>query len=82
MSDQLGWGATTDQTFLESIIAQKSEKLKKYKKHIFDVRLLIVSDRIYNSGKAGLAAPVQCQSLGFRAVYYLFFSETAWQIDR
>lgn len=80
VSDQVGWVATIDQALLESVIEKKAEKLEKYRKNISDLRLLMVSDRIYNSGKARLDSTIQCQSFGFSAVYYMSFPEEAWQI--
>jgi hypothetical protein len=80
VSDQVGWVVTIDQALLESVIKKKAEKLEKYRENISDVRLLIVSDRIYNSGKARTASTIQCQSYGFSAVYYMSFPEEALQI--
>lgn len=79
-SNHVGWVATIDKRLLEDIIIGKAARLGRYRKHIPDVRLLIVSDRLYNSGMARLSAPMKCHPRGFDAVYYLSFPETVWRI--
>ena len=80
VSDRVGLVANIEQSRIESVIAKKAEKLEKYKKNISDVRLLIVSNRIYNSGKAQLMQNVQCHLFGFSSVYYISFPDVAYQI--
>ncbi len=80
LNDVVGWVATLDKDFLQSAIVQKAKKLVKYRSQISDVRLLIVSDRIYNSGKAFLTSETQCNANGFTSVYYLSYPEAVWTI--
>ena len=80
VTDQVGWVTTIDKACLERAIAQKAKRLPKYRKHISDVRLLIVSDRLYNSGKAHVTNEIQCEAHGFTAVYYLSYPEAARRI--
>lgn len=80
IDDQVGWIASLDKGLLERVITQKAKKLVKYRSQISDVRLLIVSNRIYNSGKASLTSEMLCNAYGFTSVYYLSYPETVWTI--
>lgn len=80
IDDQVGWIASLDKDLLQRVIAQKAKRLVKYRSHISDVRLLIVSNRIYNSGKASLTSEMLCNANGFTSVYYLSYPETVWTI--
>lgn len=80
IDDQVGWIASIDKSPLERVIVQKAKKLVKYSSQISDVRLLIVSNRIYNSGKASLTSEMLCNANGFTFVYYLSYPEMVWTI--
>jgi hypothetical protein len=82
VSDHVGWVDTLDKSLLERTILKKADNLSKYRAHVPDVRLLIVSNRIYNSGKAQLMNTIKCDAKGFNAVYYLSYPEGAWQLSR
>lgn len=82
ISDKVGWVRNIDKDFIERFIVEKAKKLSKYKEKISDVRLLLVSNRIFNSGKARLANDMICDPHGFNKVYYLSYPETAWQFKK
>lgn len=81
VSDGVGWVTSIDKEVLDRAIAIKATNLPKYSERLSDIRLLLVSDRIYNSGKARLANGVTCDSRGFNNVYYLSYPEAVWQIS-
>ena len=49
--DRVGFVKNIDSEFLTEIVLDKEKKIQKYKKHLHDVRLLLVSDSHYKSGK-------------------------------
>lgn len=73
LSDTNGWVGKFDNIKIQNFIESKSAKLPKYKKHISDVRLLLVSNRVSNSGKADIEHSFNCNRHGFNAVYYLSY---------
>lgn len=81
VSDKVGWVSKIDQKVIEMAIVEKAKNLPKYAKKISDVRLLLVSDRIFNSGKARIANDIICDACGFNKVYYLSFPEEVWPVS-
>jgi len=76
VSDKVGWVANVGIKFLESKIMNKAKKLEKYSQNIDDIRLLLVSNRINNSGKAIPVENACCEKHGFTEVYYLSYPES------
>lgn len=81
VSDKVGRVSNIDKDVIDRAIVRKAKNLPKYTKRISDVRLLLVSDRIYNSGKARLMNDIICDARGFRNVYYLSYPEAVWQLS-
>jgi hypothetical protein len=54
VSDKVGWVSNINKDVIDKVIVGKAKNLPKYATNISDVRLLLVSDRIFNSGKAHL----------------------------
>lgn len=81
VSDKVGWVSNIDKDFIDSAIVGKAKNLPKYARNILDVRLLLVSDRIFNSGKARLKDDITCHTRGFNNVYYLSYPEAAWKLS-
>lgn len=81
VSDKVGWVSKIDQKVIEMAIVEKAKKLPKYAKKISDVRLLLASNRIFNSGKARIAHDIICDACGFNKVYYLSYPVEVWQIN-
>lgn len=80
VSDKGGWVSNIDKVIIERAIARKAKNLPKYVKYISDVRLLLVSNRIFNSGKTRLVGDMTCDTHGFNTVYYLSYPAEAWKI--
>lgn len=82
VSDKVGWVRNIDKQLLERAIAEKAKNLRKYAKNISDIRLLLVSDRIYNSGKDHLTNKIICNACGFNKIYYLSYPDEVWQLTK
>jgi hypothetical protein len=82
VSDNVGWVSNIDKDVIDRVIMRKARNLPKYAMKISDVRLLIVSDRVFNSGKARLDDDITCDTRGFKHVYYLSYPESAWKLRR
>ena len=80
ITDKVGWVSNIDKDLIDRVINEKANKLSKYTTHISDVRLLIISNRIFNSGKSHLKKNVTCDARGFKKVYYLSYPQEVWQI--
>lgn len=81
VSDKVGLVSNIDKDLIERVIDEKAKKLPKYANNISDVRLLLVSNRIFNSGKAYLKNDIVCDIRGFNNVYYLSYPEAAWRLS-
>lgn len=81
VSDKVGWVRNIDKDVIDRVIVGKAKNLSKYAAIISDVRLLLVSDRIFNSGKARLEHDITCDTHGFNSVYYLSYPEEAWKLS-
>ena len=76
MSDRVGFVTPNPDAILAEEIARKSKKLAQYKSLVGeDVRLLLVADRIQNSGKIGDMTHGAFDFHGFRAVYFFPYPE-------
>lgn len=69
IQNQVGW-VSRDGAFLQREIDAKAAKLDAYRVHARDVRLLVLADRIYNSGKLELPEDFRPDLRGFDAVYF------------
>lgn len=72
LNDRVGW-VSRDGSYLQREIEAKAKKLESYRKACPDVRLLVVADRIYNSGKLELADDFSPDLCGFNAVYFVSY---------
>jgi hypothetical protein len=65
------------------LVEVKSMKLQAYKASsgLNDIRLLIVANRLKNSGKLALRANSSMEHQGFRNIYFLSYPEEAWTLD-
>ena len=65
-----------DGSYLQRVIDEKAGKLEKYREACADVRLLVVADQIYNSGRLLLEPGFQPDLRGFDAVYFFAYPLT------
>ena len=78
INDRAGW---VDRNPIERItkeIEKKSEKLPRYKEctGLDDIRLLVVANRIMNSGKLSLQEPPALDMQGFQVIYFFSYPES------
>lgn len=83
LDDRVGW-VSRDGSFLQREIDRKAKKLPKYREACDDIRLLVVADRIHNSGKLQLEDGFRPDLRGFNAVYFFSYpsSVTAFYASR
>lgn len=78
-NDRIGWVDTNPVRYIADMIAEKAVNLIRYKESasLDDIRLLLVADRIMNSGKIKFDGEVQpaLDPCGFKAVYFLSYPE-------
>jgi hypothetical protein len=83
INDRIGWVRNVDKGIIEKFIFEKAQKLTKYNTFISDVRLLLVSNRMFSSGKAELAEHnLFINTYGFNEVYYLSYPDAAFKLRR
>lgn len=78
VNDRVGW---VDHNPIDRIVAEikkKSEKLSRYREstNLNDIRLLVVANRIMNSGKLSLRERPALDTRGFQIVYFLSYPES------
>ena len=75
---RVGFVDRNPEQIVANAIEKKSKELPRYKAAVgFDIRLLLVADRIHNSGKMILEKSVVFDFHGFRAVYFFPYPESA-----
>jgi hypothetical protein len=80
VSDKVGWVSELDQKTIESKILEKAAKLPKYSENINDVRLLLVHNSLFNSGKFNIPKDNTLQTLGFKKIYILSYPDKVYVI--
>ena len=78
MNDRAGWEDRNPIDRITKAIGKKSEKLRRYKEctGLDDIRLLVVANRIMNSGKLSLQEHPALDVRGFQVVYFLSYPES------
>jgi hypothetical protein len=77
VNDRVGWEDCNPMPRIAAAVRKKSEELPRYRATVAsDVRLLIVADRINNSGKLILEERVPLDMFGFQAVYFFPYPES------
>ena len=80
VSDSVGWVGHIDQPVVLSAVHKKAVNLVKYKKHINDVRLLLVCDRTMNSGKYLFGIYHDIENSGFDHIYLLSYPDEIYHL--
>jgi hypothetical protein len=82
VSDRVGWVDKNPTPKITDIVAKKSRELPRYIKSAgSDVRLLIIANRIHNSGKLVLEKKTSLDKRGFHKVYFFSYPETVVTFD-
>lgn len=69
MEDRVGW-VSSDASYLQREMDAKANNLARYREACLSVRLLVVADRIFNSGKLEIENGFAPDLRGFEAVYF------------
>ena len=78
--DRAGWVDRNPMPRIVAIVGRKSRELPRYKRTAgLDVRLLIVANRIHNSGKLVLEGQASIDKMGFQEIYFLSYPRAAVQ---
>lgn len=72
--DGVGW-VSRNEEYLQREIDKKARKLPIYREAYSDIRLLVVANRIHNSGKLILEERFRPNLRGFNAVYFFSYPE-------
>lgn len=80
VSDSVGWVGGIDSSVVQRAIQEKATKLARYKLHVERVRLLLVCDRIRNSGKQLFGNFSGIEEAGFEHIYLFSFPDELIQI--
>jgi hypothetical protein len=77
VNDRVGWLDCYPIDRIVEEIEKKSKKLPRYREYagLDDIRLLIVANRIMNSGKLSLQELPALDTLGFQVVYFFSYPE-------
>jgi hypothetical protein len=76
MNDRVGWVDHGAMPRIAAAVAEKSKKLRQYQHAVgTDIRLIVIADRVNNSGKLTLSEQAPLNLQGFRAVYFLSYPE-------
>lgn len=76
VNDRVGWVDHDPMPRITAAVMEKSKKLPQYQQAAgWDVRLLVVADRINNSGKLTLKERAHLNLQGFRTVYFFSYPE-------
>jgi hypothetical protein len=76
INDRVGFVNTAPYQIIADAIKTKSRALSRYRHDAGnDIRLLLVADRIHNSGKMALEPDISFDLQGFSVVYFLPFPE-------
>jgi len=80
VTDKVGWVRNIGKDLIDRAVEEKAKNISRYVKNMDDIRLLLVSNRIFNSGKCRLAKNIICDTRGFKKIYYLSYPEKVWQL--
>lgn len=76
LNDRVGFVDRYPEKVIAKTIEKKAQRLSKYKNNVRpDIRLLLVANRIHNSGRLKLERPSVFDFKGFQAVYFFSYPE-------
>jgi len=83
VDDHVGFVNKTPNWIIADRIDDKVRKINRYRTSagLSDIRLMVVADRILNSGKLVLEGPVPFEHGGFNKVYFLSYPESAQIVE-
>ena len=72
---RVGWVRPVTSAELQHAIDEKAKKLSAYKDKYERIDLLLVADRIFDSGRLSLPADTQIKNPGFTNIYFLSYPD-------
>ena len=82
VNDRVGWVDRDPAQCVADAVEKKSKKLPQYKEAVgSDIRLLLVADHIFNSGRLRLKEGAALDKRGFRVVYFFSYPESVIVFD-
>ena len=82
VSDRTGWVDRWPSAKIAEAIEKKAKELDRYRMAAGpDIRLLVVANRMHNSGKLMLEGPIQLSHGGFQRVYFFSYPESVAIIE-
>ena len=81
ITDKTGWLSVLDRNIIDEAIASKSKNITRYLSSISEVSLLLVCNRIYNSGKFIITEDIITDKHGFDTIYFLSYPESIWTLS-
>ena len=77
-----GWVNTNAVPIIDKRVEEKSGHLPRYRESVGDdVRLLLVANRLFNSGRLELVENAKIVTRGFGAVYFLSYPESVTELS-
>lgn len=77
VNDRVGWVDRNPQSIIAAAIKKKANELARYREAAGpDIRLMLVADRIHNSGKLMLDDAALLYTEGFQIVHFFSFPES------
>lgn len=73
VNDRVGWVRPISTNDLQQAVNRKQEHLPSYKKKYENIDLLLVADRLFNSGKLFNTGLLRVSNPGFRTIYFLSY---------
>jgi hypothetical protein len=82
VKDRVGWVDYNPMPRITASVGKKSQELSRYNNAAgSDIRLLVVANRIHNSGKLTLEGLAPLDKRGFQAVYFFSYPESVVVFD-
>lgn len=82
VSDNVGWVSKLEIPLIKNAITVKESKIDKYRSNINDVRLLLVINRVKNSGRAEIPDNILNIDTSFNEVYLMMYPERIVRVRR
>jgi hypothetical protein len=80
VSDRVGWARSVTSDELQRAVDRKADRLDLYLEKYRVIDLLLVADRIFNSGRLTATDGLGVRNPGFRAVYFLSYPESVVRV--
>lgn len=80
VNDSVGWLRDITPLELQHAVDKKADKLASYKQKYPSIDLLLVADRIFNSGRLAACDNLTVENPGFRTIYFMSYPESIQRV--